>query len=152
MKNSIFDVANYVLSKESMTHKKLQKISFYIYTWSLIHFREKVIDTSFQAWVHGPVSPELYLKYKGYGYDKINGVISSNLPSNLKSIADKVLKFYKDYTGNEMEIKTHLEEPWKIARKGALKYQATNNPITEDLLIGYYSNISDEKKYIIGDL
>lgn len=152
MKTTILDVANYVLSKESMTHKKLQKISFYIYSWSLIHFRKKVINTSFQAWVHGPVSPELYSKYKAYGYDKINTVSSANLPNNLKSISDKVIEFYKDYTGNDMEIKTHLEEPWKIARNGALKYQATNTPINEDLIISYYSKMSDEKKYIIGDL
>nr|WP_318031647.1 type II toxin-antitoxin system antitoxin SocA domain-containing protein [Mycoplasmopsis bovis] len=28
-------------------------------------------DTAFQAWVHGPVSPELWHDYKEYGWNEI---------------------------------------------------------------------------------
>lgn len=149
---SIYDIANYVLSKESMTHKKLQKVSFYIYSWALIHFREKVINTSFQAWVHGPVSPELYLEYKGYGYKKINDYSIVSIDGDLKMISDKVISFYSEFTGNDMEIKTHLEDPWKISRGDSLKYQPSNNKIEETAIIDYYFNLSDEKEYILGDL
>src|SRR3712207_9388330 len=58
---SIFDVADWFLSKEKMTPKKLQKLSYYFEAWCHALFgRTLVNDTQFEAWVHGPVSPELY--------------------------------------------------------------------------------------------
>ena len=58
---SIFDVSEWFLSKESMTPKKLQKLSYYFEAWCHALFNRSLInDTRFEAWIHGPVSPELY--------------------------------------------------------------------------------------------
>ena len=68
---SVFDVASWFLSKEKMTHKKLQKLCYYAQAWSYAICPEPISDAKFEAWVHGPVCHELYNKYKSYGFDYI---------------------------------------------------------------------------------
>lgn len=72
------DLANWFLAHESMTPKKLQKMLYYAYAWTLTLTNEKEDDLSnklfsdkFEAWVHGPVIPEIYQAYKEYGYTNI---------------------------------------------------------------------------------
>lgn len=68
----IFDVSNYFLSVLPMTHKKLQKMCYYDYAWYYIQFDKKLFDNGrFEAWIHGPVNREHYLKYKDNGWKEI---------------------------------------------------------------------------------
>lgn len=57
-------IANWFLLKESMPHKKLQKLCYYAQAWGYALYDAPFINEAFQAWVHGPVSPVLYEKYK----------------------------------------------------------------------------------------
>ena len=66
-KRTVFDVADWFLGKDSMSPKKLQKIVYYAYAWVLTLMNEsendldiKLFDSRIEAWVHGPVIPELY--------------------------------------------------------------------------------------------
>ena len=70
-KYSVYDVANWFLSKGEMTHKKLQKLCYYAQAWCYALKGYRLEDTDFQAWVHGPVSPALWERFKGFGYDSI---------------------------------------------------------------------------------
>ncbi len=54
------DFSKLILSYGSFSHKKLQKLSYYVYSWYLTLYGEKIADVNFEAWVHGPVSPEIY--------------------------------------------------------------------------------------------
>ena len=60
---TVVDVAQFFANKETMTHKKLQKLVYYAYAWYIalnnddcdnIKFR-LCQKTNFEAWVHGPV-------------------------------------------------------------------------------------------------
>ncbi len=52
--------------------KKLQKLTYYAEAWANALLGEGILsDTAFQAWVHGPVSPELWHDYKEYGWNEI---------------------------------------------------------------------------------
>ncbi len=153
MTYSIKDVAKYVLSQEAMSHKKLQKICFYIYVWSLVYYAgTKLISTSFQAWIHGPVSFEIYDEYKKFGNQLIreHKSVVLNLNFEIKAIADRVLEKYKKYDGNLMEFKTHIEGPWKNAREGLSKYQPSNSEISDADILNYYYN-QDERIEILGE-
>lgn len=68
---SIYDVANFFLSKEAMTHKKLQKLCYFAQAWYLANYGKPLVPNRFEAWVHGPVSPDLYSKYRGWGWEMI---------------------------------------------------------------------------------
>ena len=58
--SDIRKVAQYFLSKESMSHKKLQKLCYYAQAWYLANYGKPLMPNRFEAWVHGPVSPDLY--------------------------------------------------------------------------------------------
>jgi uncharacterized phage-associated protein len=57
--NTIQQIAQWFLCKESMTHKKLQKLCYYAQAWNLALHNSELFEDRFEAWVHGPVSPVL---------------------------------------------------------------------------------------------
>jgi cdsE len=138
-KVSILDVASWFLSKEAMTHKKLQKLCYYVQAWGLALYNKELIDSEFQAWVHGPVSRELYNKYKSNGWEDIPK-LKSFQPSNTQFFSDEknlhlldsVWFTYGNKSGNELEALTHQEEPWINARKKAEVKE--NEPCNEIIL------------------
>lgn len=143
-KYSIYDVAKYFLSKEKMTNKKLQKITYYAESWHLALFNQKLFDdTEFEAWVHGPVSPELYHEYKDNGWTPINEVDSPNVefdPETLE-LLDSVWHTYGDQDGNSLEALTHSEAPWKKARIGLSPNVGTKRKIELMDMHEYYKSI-----------
>ena len=66
-----------------MTHKKLQKLCYYAYSWFIYmenddieNIENRLFEEKFQAWVHGPVNYELYLKYSVSNIHKITEKLS----------------------------------------------------------------------------
>lgn len=126
-----------------MPHKKLQKLCYYAVAWHYtLYNSDLVTDGNFEAWVHGPVSPELYHTYKEWGWADIPK--NSNKPTfdnNIEDYLDIVYNTYGDLTGHQLESLTHDEDPWKEARKGCPDYKASNEIINKDTMRQYYSRI-----------
>ncbi|QZE12190.1 Panacea domain-containing protein [Mycoplasma sp. Ms02] len=123
-KYSYRDIALWFLSKESMTQKKLQKLCYYAHAWSLTLLDYSIIkDTKFQAWVHGPVSPELYRDYISYGWRDIpkNKKQVKNFDEKVLDVLESVWITYGDRSGNELSALTHSHFPWIAAREKAEK-------------------------------
>ncbi len=65
-KATIFDVAFHITKKlKNCTPMKLQKLCYYAQSWSLAWDDAPLFDQDFEAWVHGPVNPELFNALKG---------------------------------------------------------------------------------------
>ena len=138
---TIFDVANTFLSFESMTHKKLQKLCYYAQAWHLALEGDPLLNEEFQAWIHGPVCPLLYDKYKKYGWQEIeNKDVPENIINNdeIFEFLKQIYEIYGELNGNELEILTHMEEPWQVARQGLEPWQASRNPIDLNVMRTYY--------------
>ena len=142
-------VADYYLSKSEMSPKKLQKILYYAYSWTLALLNERVDDLSFklfddqiEAWVHGPVVPYIYHKYKEYGWGnipKLSNYNKNNFPEDVLDILEQVWTAYGDFSGNELESITHKEDPWIIARKGCSVSSPSSTPISDIIIFEYYN-------------
>lgn len=116
---TIFDVADWFLSKESMSHKKLQKLCYYFKAWGLaLYDKDLLPGYEFEAWVHGPVNPDLYQKYKEYGWRDIDQKkdSSSDFNPDELNILESVWITYGDKSANELEAFVHTEWPWREAR------------------------------------
>lgn len=140
----VTDIANWFLSKEPMSHKKLQKLCYYAQAWCYTLLEEKLIDDDFKAWVHGPVSPVLYHQYKGSGWSKINLDDDAKLPAlttEQEELLESVWLTYGDMTANALEVLTHDEAPWKEARRGLASLERGNNNISLKAMKNYYSSI-----------
>lgn len=115
----VFDMAKAFLSIEPMTNKKLQKLCYYAKAWYLALKDENLFEDDFQAWVHGPVNYDLYLKYKDCGFNRIPMVETTelkNVPEEYIDFASNIFDAYGHLTGGELEIVTHQEDPWIAAR------------------------------------
>lgn len=146
---SVSDVAKYFLTKDSMSPKKLQKIVYYAYGWTLALLNERSDDLEFrlfenriEAWVHGPVIPNLYQEYKLYGWQNIpqckeyKGELFSE---DVADLLNQVWDAYGDFTANELEAISHKEKPWINARKGVPPYEVSDNVISDTDIFDYFN-------------
>lgn len=145
---TIYEVANYFLSLDDMTHKKLQKLCYYAQAWFLALYDEPLVDNDFQAWVHGPVCPELYTKYKKYKYNYIprSEYREHTLDNEITDHLDSVYSTYGEFSGDQLEILTHVEPPWIEARKNFEEWQPSNEPINLNIMKSYYWSIYEPEE------
>lgn len=142
--NTIGQLADWLLSRESMTNKKLQKMAYYSVAWGYALFGKKIfMDDEFEAWVHGPVSPVLYHEFKGNGWNPIpnEDIEKPNFDKEIVDLLESVWLTYGDETGNALEALTHEEDPWRNARKGYSSDQSCNNIIDPEDMEKYYKSI-----------
>ncbi|WP_265332888.1 Panacea domain-containing protein [Mulberry dwarf phytoplasma] len=50
---------------------KLQKIIYYAHAFHLVNQKQKLINSTLQAWIYGPVFPELYIEFCKYSYNPV---------------------------------------------------------------------------------
>jgi uncharacterized phage-associated protein len=70
---------------------------------------------------------------------------SSKLSSSDMEVIDSVLSIYKDKETFWLVELTHLEEPWKNARKGYGPGQRCNVEITHAAMAEYYSGLINDE-------
>lgn len=147
--NDVMDVAYFFLSKSSMTPKKLQKLIFYAYAWTLALLNEnrneinfRLFNDKIEAWVHGPVVFSIYEKYKTYGWNeipKIDNFDQSKFSSDVLDILNQVWDVYGDLNGNQLESISHNEYPWINARKNLSPYETSDVIISDEDIFVYYN-------------
>jgi uncharacterized phage-associated protein len=136
---SVFNVAGFFLSKDSMTHKKLQKLCYYAYAWYLTLYNKQLFKNNIQAWIHGPVDTALYGAYRNAGWQSIPWNSSFQLGNEeLEEFLDEVYQSYGDLSGDELEYLTHMEDPWLNARAGIPEYEPSTNSIRDEDIRSYY--------------
>ena len=145
---SVNEIAKALLSKSEMSHKKLQKLAYYSQCWNLyFNNKEKLADTDFQAWIHGPVSPLLYEDYKIYGYGEIPMITDTfRLNDKEQIVIDSVFNAYGKFSGNELEALTHSEMPWKNARENLEPYEASTKIISTNDMYEYCVSVMNKSQ------
>jgi uncharacterized phage-associated protein len=142
---TVSDVAKAFLTIESMTPKKLQKLCYYAYAWYLTLHGEHLFKNNFQAWIHGPVDPDLYNEYREHGWREIPRV--DELPNaiadrpEIVEFLEEVYDSYGHLDGDQLEYLTHQEDPWVMARGGLPPYEPSRNPIDDGVIVRYYSKV-----------
>lgn len=147
-KYNVYEIANWFLLKETMTHKKLQKLCYYAQAWFYALKDIRLMDTVFEAWIHGPVSPVLYDKFKSFGYSciKLAGSYVPHIEEGDIELLESVWETYGDHTGNALEALSHSELPWIEARTGYAPHERCSVAISVESMKKYYRSI-----YIGGD-
>jgi len=142
------DVADFFLAianerGETITNLRLQKLVYYAQAWFLANTGKPLFEEDFEAWVHGPVLPVLYDKYKELGPKPI--VTELKFPDVEKrfgkselEILNAVADVYMQYGAYQMELMTHNEEPWIKARQGIEPDARSNNKIDKALMMEFY--------------
>lgn len=132
---SVFEVAAYLLSKESMNHKKLQKLCYYAQSWHYAYMNSLLFDEPFEAWINGPVCPILYKAYRQWGsldIPKFEHPETLSLSQISKKILDAVYEAYGKYSAEILVACTHRESPWMLARVGCDPDEYSRNVISTE--------------------
>lgn len=135
-KLNIKDVASWFLSKKPMTNKKLQKLLYLSYGYYVATYNNngninnELFDNNFEAWIHGPVDPEIYQEYKEAGFNIIQiKVKNKSINEKAEKILNHIIKIYGNYDAEELEKITHNQLPWIKARGNKLPYEPSNEKI-----------------------
>lgn len=137
------DVAQYIFKLlGEMTAMKLQKLLYYSQAWSLVWDDRPLFNEEIEAWVNGPIVPDIYASHRGkYQLSDWQQGNWKNLDAKAKETIEAVLKTYGDKSSHWLSELTHQEEPWKNARKGLAVGERGNNTITHESMAEYYSNL-----------
>ena len=159
MSYKVLDVCRHVINYSNkydygISNLKLQKVLYFIQVYFLITKKDHTpcFDEKIEAWDFGPVVPEAYLEYKQYGsgdipiiksfiiLDKDNVWNSKRvkfedtaISDDDKSLIDKVVDKFADYSATELVSLTHRQSPWIDAYT---PYQ--NNEITIESMMEYF--------------
>lgn len=143
---SIDTVANYFLSRQEMTPKKLQKICYYAYAWHLALKDSKLFEDKFEAWVHGPVNPGLYHRYKSWGWNPINRKSKTEISAEIEEFLNIIFNTFSKFSGDELEDMTHSELPWQEARAGYEPDQACTIELKDETIKSFYKNMFEKNQ------
>jgi uncharacterized phage-associated protein len=144
---TVFDVANAFLSFKSLTNLQIQKLCYYAQSWYYTLNDEPLFPEHFEAWIHGPVCPELYHRYKLYGGLSIP---RNEMPGNIKSdkylhdFIENIFEEYGSLSGKDLELLTHNEDPWKIARGDLNSWEPSYKEISLDSMKEYYLKLLED--------
>jgi uncharacterized phage-associated protein len=138
------NVADYILANAgSMSAMKLQKLVYYSQAWSLAWTEEPLFSEEIQAWKNGPVVRRLYDLHKGhYRLDPgFFGGDPDSLNADQQDTINKVLQYYGKRDPQWLSQLTHLEDPWRNARRGVEDDERSERVITEESMLEYYSSL-----------
>jgi len=140
---SVLDVAAYILEqKGAMTTWKLQKLVYYCQAWSLVWDEDILFPEAIEAWANGPVVRELYNKHRGqFHIGRVKRGNPESLLEYQRDTIDGVLNFYGDKSPQWLSDLTHMEDPWKLARKGIPDGDRGEAIISKKSLKKYYASL-----------
>lgn len=145
---TINDIAKYIISKLEITPLALQKTLYFIQGFSIAFNNNFIYKDVPEAWVHGPVYPEIYHKYKVFDYNPIENEYNLNetviLEIKDKQLIDSVLKYLSLYNGTILEKITHMESPWINARNGLKSNENSNEQIKLDDIKDYFTKVKNK--------
>jgi len=148
----INDACDYIIMKlteagQDLNNLKLQKLLYYVQAWHLAFYGKPLYKDKedFQAWIHGPVSREIYDRFQDKGlYSEIT---EDNMTKDYDftilvekelSHIDVILETYAVFSGTQLEHMTHEEEPWIKAREGYRPSERCEVNIDNKLMESYY--------------
>ena len=160
MSYKVIDVCRHVINYSNeqdygVSNLKLQKLLYFIQAYFLTNKKDNTpcFDEKIEAWDFGPVVPEAYRQYKQYGSGDIPtiksyilfdaddiwnskrvGFTDNIIKDEDKSLIDKVIDKFADYSATDLVSLTHRQSPW-INAYAPHQY----NEITIDAIREYFN-------------
>lgn len=155
--NSLFEasrintVTRYLLSRSGeVTPLALQKLLYYSQAFYHAIYRKDLFTDDCQAWEKGPVYPDIYRKFKGFGYDPIDAPVTiledgfDGLSDEDRAFLDAVLSSFGIFSGTKLSDFTHLESPWNDARGSLEPTERSTDVIAREAINSYFDSVVAE--------
>lgn len=146
--NKIEFVTQYLINLLEITPLALQKLLYISQAfYAVLNQGVFMFDDDCQAWAHGPVYPDVFYKYREYGYNPIDSTKDcfvrpeANLSFKELEVLDQIIKTFGRLSGYILERITHLEDPWKLARGNLKPMERSQNIISKSSIIDYFNRV-----------
>ncbi len=133
------DAARYFIVKAynqgmeaEMTNMKVQKLLYYSQSLHLALYDEPLFEEEIQAWRYGPVCPRAYRYYNEFEAEQLpvpDQKLLLQIPHDQKTLLEEVWEYFGGYHAYLLSDMTHVEFPWKKARKGLPSEARSTEPI-----------------------
>lgn len=139
MINSFYDITNL----------SLQKLLYYVKAFGYVFYGKDMLQEECEAWVHGPVFPRIYEKYKDFGREVIRADADELdferlLTTEEHEVINYVLQCFGIYNGGVLREMTHRERPWQEAREGLGDTERCTNVIKNEGIQQYFSEMNEK--------
>ncbi len=123
-----------------VSNLKLQKLLYYSQGWNLAYKGEPLFSERLEAWIHGPVCPTIYQKYKHFTFRPIELEVppGTTLPE-LREHVEDVFRAYGAMSAFDLEALSHRESPWRNARGTAAPTEHCSREISHRDLWDFFS-------------
>ncbi|MDQ7983234.1 MAG: DUF4065 domain-containing protein [Spiroplasma sp.] len=130
-KLNYMDVAKYLYqnTNNNMSNLKLQKMMFFAYIKYYEKYGEELFDDEFEAWVYGPVLPDLYYSFYRLFLIEDNKDDQNIKDKNIKDVLNEVIKEYDNKGAFELVKISHEHFIWQKARNGLDEFEPSNNKL-----------------------
>ncbi|NEU76725.1 DUF4065 domain-containing protein [Hassallia byssoidea VB512170] len=115
-----------------MTNMKVQKLLYYSQSLHLALYDEPLFDEEIQAWRYGPVCPPAYRFYSEFEAKQLpipSKEFLLQVADDKKKLLEEIWEYFGSYHAYLLSDMTHLEFPWKKARKGLPSQASSTEPI-----------------------
>jgi uncharacterized phage-associated protein len=127
---------------------KLQFLLYYVQAWHLAQYGKPLFEEPFEAWIHGPVQPEVSRAFdKWSSYPITTDAPPKKLTKHVAQHIADVLETHGKFEDYELERYTRHEEPWLKAR-GDLRPDCPSNAIIDikDMKTFFRARLNGQKK------
>lgn len=125
--------------RNPVSNLKLQKLLYYSQAWHLALYKHPLFDEEVEAWVHGPVVPEVFRRFRDCRWNPIPSS-GEGLDAPFMPHLEEVWKVYGELRAFDLERLTHSEDPWKMARTGLPPDVSSHRVISKPSMQEYYSS------------
>jgi uncharacterized phage-associated protein len=132
-------LVNLSYEKQSpISNLKLQKLLYYSQAWYLAFFAQPLFPEEIEAWVHGPVVPEIFRMYRDNKWADIPQPLHRIIPDEIRGHLEEVWRAYGNMSASDLERLTHSERPWQDVRAGIDSDVSCRAVITKESMRQYY--------------
>lgn len=147
-KSKINMVIEYLLNQcEDITPLALQKSLYYVQGFYYAFYNKFLFEEDCQAWVHGPVYPDIYYRYRDFKLDPIActaEIDDSVFTSSEIAVLDSIAKHLCCYSGKVLEKFTHSEFPWLSARGNLTEAELSDQIIRKEDIGRYFESVKEK--------
>lgn len=122
-----------------VTNLRLQRLLYFAQAWYLAIHDEPLFKSHFEAWVNGPIQPEVFIYYSHFEYRPIN--IPRPRVKFPKKIEDHLVSLMTSYgtiNSFELELQAQRDLPWMEARGGLPPKAHSTNKIKISTMKSFY--------------
>lgn len=126
---------------------KLQKLLYLAQGFSYAFYDCELFSDDIEAWVHGPVVPSIYHKYKDFKYSPIEiNYELDEFDEETLNLLNYVKQNFSKYDSKFLEELTHNQEPWLLSRDGLDPDERSDKTISKHAIANYFINYIHQPK------